>query len=135
MKKNYGLLKAFVLIALLAGSILIITGCASNKGIYDPSVAPEQLVTLTIDRDLRVRQFNGNTVPWAPSYNNPFKSGVVVQIPPGSHYFLIDYFSGGSLATRWAENIRYSHTFEAGKFYTMYPVVANYQVSIKVEEK
>jgi hypothetical protein len=131
MKKRHG---SAVLFAFLAGGALMLAGCVSNKGVYDPSVPPEQLCTLRIDSTLNVLQFDGNAVKWyTPQFS--LANSMVIQIPAGYHEFIMNYTSGGSRYTFWADNIRYSYTFEAGKSYAMDAIRSNGMVHIEVEIK
>jgi hypothetical protein len=120
-----------VLFVFLTGSVLMFSGCVTNKGVYDPSVPPEQLCTLNIDSTVIVRQFDGNAVKW---YDQAFGFSTVVKIPAGYHEFISDYISG-SRHIFWAEDIRYSYTFEAGKSYVMDPLISDGSVSIQIEVK
>ncbi len=121
-----------VLLAIFVFASLALAGCATNIGAHDASVPPEKLCTLTIDIDLSVHTFDGETVDWR---HRIFTTSVVVQIPAGKHNFVMDYISGGRSMTRYAYNIAYSHTFEAGKSYVMEPKVANGRVSAEVKEE
>jgi hypothetical protein len=105
-------------------------GCATDIGIHDPSVPQEQLCTLKIERELYVHQFDGDDVKW---YNDFLDFGAVVKIPAGRHSFVMNYVSGGSRYTRYADNLRYSHTFEAGRTYVMEAAVSNGRVTIEVK--
>ena len=116
-------------IAVFLIMILALAGCASNLGVYDSSVPPQQLCTLKTPAELFFRQFNGDKVNWNQSFP---QLGVIVQIPAGRHTFLIDYVAKGSLYTHYADDIRFSYTFEAGKTYVMEAVVSGNQVAIEV---
>ena len=124
------MVKNIFCIAIFAFISLTLTGCATNIGVYDSSVPQERLCTLKIDSVLFVRQFDGDKVKWNQSFP---QLGVVVQIPAGHHTFLMDYDASSRFYARYATNIRYSYTFEAGKTYVMQPVTANGRVSIEVK--
>lgn len=126
------MLKKHFFIVMFMIIVLASAGCATNLGVYDPSVPQERLCTLEIDGELFVRQFNNDNVRWNFSFP---QSGVVVQIPAGHHTFLIDYVVRGQLYSCAAYDIGYSHTFDAGKNYVMKPVQANGQVRIEVTVK
>jgi len=117
-------------IAIFLTLSLALTGCATNLGVYDASVPQQRLCTLKTDPKLFIRKFNGDKVNWNQSFP---QLGVVVQIPAGRHTFLIDYVAKGSIRTDYAYDIRYSHTFEAGKIYIMEPTVSGNRVSIVVK--
>jgi hypothetical protein len=77
-----------------------------------------------------VRQFDSDTVEWNQSFP---QSGVVVQIPAGQHSFVMDYDGSSRRYTRYANDIRYSYTFEAGKIYIVRPAISSGRVSIEVK--
>jgi hypothetical protein len=118
--------------ALLAVVSLILAGCVTNKGVYDPSVPPEQLCTLQIDYTIGVYQFDGDEVDW---HYLPFTFSTVVQIPAGYHEFIMDYSEISRSFTRWANDIHYSYTFEAGKSYVMSATINSGRVFIQVDIK
>lgn len=109
---------------------LVLTGCASNMGVHDPSVPQEKLCTLKIDSDLYVHQFDGEDVKWYGLFHQT--TGAIVQIPSGHHSFVMHYESG-SRYIRYANDVKFSHTFEAGKTYVMEPTISGNRVSITVK--
>ncbi|MDR3074277.1 MAG: hypothetical protein LBV01_06095 [Deltaproteobacteria bacterium] len=128
--RNKIMVKRFFCIAIFVIISLSMAGCATNLGIYDTSVPQNQLCTLKTPPELFIRQFNGNKVNWNQSFP---QLGVVVQIPAGRHTFLIDYDGSSRSYTRYATDIRYSYTFEAGKTYVMEPIVSGNKVFIDVK--
>ena len=115
------------LFALFVFTSLALAGCASNLGVYDPSVPQNRLCTLTIDSTLSVTRFDGKAVDWSSLLS---VADTVIQIPAGQHSFVMDYWARGGDYIRSAENIRYSDTFEAGKSYVMRPAESNGRVFI-----
>ncbi|MDR1317382.1 MAG: hypothetical protein LBK13_10975 [Spirochaetales bacterium] len=128
MKKN----NFFVQTALLAVVSLILAGCVTDEGIYDPSVSPEQLCTLQIGETISVYQFDGNAVDW---YSRLFTFSAVVQIPAGYHEFIMNYGEISRSYSRRANDIHYSYTFEAGKSYVMSTIINSGRVFIQVDIK
>jgi len=124
------MVRKYFCIAFLLIMSFSMSGCATNLGVYDTSVPQEQLCTLKVDAELFIRQVNGDMVKWNQSFP---QLGVVVQIPAGHHTFLMDYDGSSRSYTRYATDIRFSYTFEAGKTYVMEPAISGNRVSIVVK--
>ncbi|GHV90214.1 hypothetical protein AGMMS50268_07170 [Spirochaetia bacterium] len=90
-------------LSLLLVSVLLM-GCmtTTNIGVYDPNVALDEQCTLQISGDLFVKEFDGQEVSWEKSKFANIMWGtspdnlVIIDIPAGSHKFIVDYFYSAS---------------------------------------
>jgi hypothetical protein len=113
MKKN----NFFAQAALLTAVFPALAGClSSDKGVYDPSVPPEQLCVLEIYNALEVYEFDGNAVEWTSPL---FANRIVIQIPASRHVFAMDFAANDGRYYLTAQGLIFSYTFEPGKSYTM----------------
>ena len=118
MKKNVtGAVSCFGWICILC-SAFILGGClnAVTHVPYAGSAPPEKLCTLNIVGTLTVRQFDGENVDWSPSFGDNWAS---VQIPEGSHTFVVDYSRTVSGGWHTQSDIAVSGNFIAGRTYRM----------------
>lgn len=122
-------MKTFHNLILIICAVLMLSGCLTRNIKYATSVPPEQLCTLKIHPALYIDQFDGDAVDWSAGL---FSNDASVQIPKGRHDFLISYYTRGGGYSHSAKDIRYSHTFEAGKTYVMWPAESNGQVFIYI---
>jgi hypothetical protein len=95
-------------------SILVIMfflfGCVSNKNIsiYDPSLTNEQSCFLEIPLELTVTRFNDTKVSWNVGFWGTFwgfGSKAIVEIPPGEHLLVADYYVRGGTSSSSARGV------------------------------
>jgi len=104
LKKSDGCIKGIIAIF----GIIFLISCGSkvrDLGIYDKSVPPNQQCTLCIDNTLTVTSFDGKKVNWGMEWYN-FKNGSndidyysKIQIPAGTHVFIVNYQEFDDLGT------------------------------------
>ena len=108
---------------------LLLGGCGTSAITYNASASPEKLCTLNIDYTLLVKSFDGQKVTWSAGWG---RSWGAVQIPEGSHTFIVDYRT----SSRFASNLRYSGNFKAGRTYKMIPeFLGGFTMRIRVDEE
>ncbi len=112
--------RLWLLVACLA---LVLGGCVqgtTTKIPHETSTPPEKNCTLNIHGNLTVKQFDGKDVHWTPKFGDAWVS---VQIPEGSHTFVLDYnrnVSALSGETHYQQNMGYTYDgFVAGRTYEM----------------
>jgi len=116
MKKNITQLHLYFL---LICSVLVLGGCVNTtKNIpYVSFAPPEKTCTLKIVGTLTVKQFNGKEVEWAAGFGDSWAS---VQIPEGSHTFVLDYERSVYDGRQYQSGIIVSYdNFIAGHTYQM----------------
>ena len=104
-----------------ATAIFFLTGCVSKQiGVYGSSTTAEQC-TLVINGTLKVTSFDGNKVKWSAGFfgQGQGASKITVQIPAGTHEFVVDYKQQYGSGYFEKKNIKVSFDFEAGKTYKM----------------
>jgi len=102
----------FIMIA-----VFMLTGCGTQHIQYATSVPPEKLCTLYIANTLSVKQFNGESVDWKVS---GLSAWTMVQLPEGTHTFVVDYDRTMNHARESAHNITGIGNFIAGRTYHMF---------------
>jgi hypothetical protein len=136
-----------VLFTALAAAALC-AGCQTvSLGVYDPTVPPEKLCTLEVPVSLTVKRFDGEKVTWISL------SGINIEIPEGSHEFVIDYSEPGQTRTvggtgaygsSWqqsqtasytAKGIEFRYDFAAGNTYVMAPEISGGYAAIRMTKK
>jgi ABC-type phosphate transport system substrate-binding protein len=112
--------------------LLIFGGCLSSTThiIYDDPTPPEQKCTLTIAGSITITQFDGKAVKWSPAFGVNWAD---LQIPEGSHTFIVDFSTGGGQYTANDIIVTYND-FEAGHHYRMVPLIRPPNVSIAVQD-
>ncbi len=98
---------------------LLLAGCvsAATPISYDNSAPPEKCCTLNVIATLTVKEFDGKTVNWAAGFGD---SWAAVQIPEGSHTFVLDYSRQVQGGYHHQENIVFRYDgFVAGRIYEM----------------
>jgi hypothetical protein len=145
--------KSFVFLlsgaALLVGLMLI--GCSDMPRHYgqienypssndyrrvDDPAPEEELCTLIIDSSLRFKGSKGN------NYKGSKYSAYYLKIAAGERQLVFDYWHSSSwddgryihTTTSSAKGIAAYHEFEAGRTYSVYPVISGGRVSIGIEE-
>ena len=105
--------------------VFMLAGCAmgTTNIPYTASAPTEKLCTLRIAPTLTVTQFNGEQVKWA----GDFASWGEVQIPEGSHTFMLNY----NAAHGQQRGLAFTASFTAGRTYSMYAQPMT-QTSIRV---
>ena len=120
-----------------------------DLGIYDQSVAEDQLVTLEIAGGLKVTRFNGTDVSWAQNGSVPGEGRgstwramfagssykTIIKIPAGNHVlhgnlYLWDYnnypgYNPGRSSYIRADGLVINHNFLPGRTYFLRPVLIN----------
>lgn len=116
MKKNAAgnTLRPLLLVLCFA---LLLGGCVSSATpiAYVSSAAPEETCTLKVSNTLTVKSFDGEEVEWKAGGFDVWAS---VQIPAGSHTFVLDYdrYVDGRRQYRNGITISYDN-FVAGRTY------------------
>lgn len=87
MRKNVAVLRPWLLALCCA---LMLAGCLSSATQipYASSAPPEKSCTLNVLGTITVLQFDGKDVSWKAGFGDNWAA---VQIPEGSHTFLVDY--------------------------------------------
>ncbi len=118
MKKLTGLNHCYAWLAILCFALLL-GGCvsAATPISYDNSAPPEKRCTLNVIATLTVKEFDGKSVNWAAGFGD---SWAAVQIPEGSHTFVLDYSRQVQGGYHHQENIVFRYDgFVAGRTYQM----------------
>ena len=99
-------------------SVFMLGGClnAATNIPYAGSAPPEKLCTLNIVGTLTVKQFDGEKVDWSPSFGDNWAT---VQVPEGSHTFMVDYSRTVPGGQHTQNDITVSGNFIAGRTYRM----------------
>ncbi|MDR1243335.1 MAG: hypothetical protein LBM00_11230 [Deltaproteobacteria bacterium] len=113
-------MKKLTLISIII-AVFMLAGCTlgTTKIPYASSVPQEKLCTLRIVPTLKVTLFDGEEVEWI----GDFVTWAEVQIPEGTHEFVLDYGS----AHGYQNGIRFTSSFTAGRTYSMFaqPITRN----------
>jgi hypothetical protein len=91
--------------------------------VYDPSVPPEEQCTVMLAATLTVTAFDGDEVRWKAKNG---QNWATVQIPAGSHDFVIDYsrYVSAQGDIHAAKDVRFRYEdFAAGHTYRMWGAV------------
>jgi hypothetical protein len=87
---------------------LLISGCVSNLGTYDPSFPPDQLSTLKIDVRMGITGFDGKPVSWGIARQ---PKSTTIAIPAGEHDLRFEYYYGDENIRQSASNFIFTYTF------------------------
>ncbi|MDR1898753.1 MAG: hypothetical protein LBQ55_01935 [Treponema sp.] len=141
--------KNMVKMAGLLGAVLalgLLSGCVTNKGMFDKTIPEEQQATLELPASLTVTSFDGTKVSWKVGFFLARWWGlgkVVVKIPSGKHDLTADYwvyketYSGSSVTqqSQSADDLTVTFEFRPGGVYEMYPSTSGGYVSLAIREK
>lgn len=107
------ILPSLVLFSIIA----VLSGCQTFASVtkpkvtYDESIPIEQQAYLYIDKNMKVKEFDGEKVKW---YNNS-----TVAIPPGNHTLICDFQYTSDNRTYWKYDITLSFEAKTGWTYRL----------------
>jgi len=145
-------MKIFKMMFFITG-ILIFSGCATNKFIYDKAILEDSQCILKIPEDITVVKFDDKKVYWKVGYNI-FHSIIdsfafnknrmaTVKIPAGDHTLIVNYYSRkimpsgynvNTITVRKAEGIEVTRNFQSGKTYTLSSFILGDKITVFIRE-
>ena len=144
------LIRLISILGIIAFFGLILASCSTttNSIVYDSAVPEDKICTLELDYFLTVTAFNNEPVKWKAVTASFLSHALVkaqIQIPEGTHTFVVDYHTTESQSnlnntvittyTYTANNIKVMYTFEAGKIYVMQAERLGNEVNVTVSLK